>query len=94
MDYLNLNYQTTSSQWMTQDYSKDQLSLSRRNIDNDFENGIMPNLYGMNLMDAVYLLENAGLKVSFSGSGHIINQSIKKGMSLSKNELIKLQASL
>ena len=94
LDYLNLNYQTTSSQWMTQDYSKDQLSLSRRNIDNDFENGIMPNLYGMNLMDAVYLLENAGLKVSFSGSGHIINQSIKKGMSLSKNELIKLQASL
>ena len=94
LDYLNLNYQTTSSQWMTQDYSKDQLSLSRRNIDNDFENGIMPNLYGMNLMDAVYLLENAGLKVSFSGSGHIINQSIKKGMSLSKNEMIKLQASL
>ena len=94
LDYLNLNYQTTSSQWMTQDYSKDQLSLSRRNIDNDFENGIMPNLYGMNLMDAVYLLENAGLKVSFSGSGHIINQSIQKGMSLSKNELIKLQASL
>ena len=24
----------------------------------DFEEGLMPNLFGMNLLDAVYLLEN------------------------------------
>ena len=94
LNYLNLNYNTTQSKWMIQNYSTDQLNLNRRNIDNDFENGIMPNLYGMNLMDAIFLLENAGLKVSFSGSGHIINQSVKKGMSISKHEEIKLQASL
>ena len=94
LDYLNLNYSSTSSEWMTQEYSRNKLKLNTRNIDKDFENGIMPNLYGMNLMDAIYLLENAGLKVSFSGSGHVINQSIKKGKNIKINEEIKLRASL
>ena len=94
LDYLNLTYSSTSSEWMTQEYSRNKLKLNTRNIDKDFENGIMPNLYGMNLMDAIYLLENAGLKVSFSGSGHVINQSIKKGKNIKINEEIKLRASL
>ena len=94
LNYLNLNYSSTSSEWMTQEYSRNKLKLNTRNIDKDFENGIMPNLYGMNLMDAIYLLENAGLKVSFSGSGHVINQSIKKGKNIKINEEIKLHASL
>ena len=94
LNYLNLNYSSTSSEWMTQEYSRNKLKLNTRNIYRDFENGIMPNLYGMNLMDAIYLLENAGLKVSFSGSGHVINQSIKKGKNIEINEEIKLRASL
>ena len=94
LDYLNLTYSSTSSEWMTQEYSRNKLKLNTRNIYRDFENGIMPNLYGMNLMDAIYLLENAGLKVSFSGSGHVINQSIKKGKNIKINEEIKLHASL
>ena len=94
LDYLNLTYSSTSSEWMTQEYSRNKLKLNTRNIYRDFENGIMPNLYGMNLMDAIYLLENAGLKVSFSGSGHITNQSIKKGKNIETNEEIKLRASL
>ena len=94
LNYLNLNYSSTSSEWMTQEYSRNKLKLNTRNIYRDFENGIMPNLYGMNLMDAIYLLENAGLKVSFSGSGHVINQSIKKGKNIKINEEIKLRASL
>ena len=94
LDYLNLNYSSTSSEWMTQEYSRNKLKLNTRNIYRDFENGIMPNLYGMNLMDAIYLLENAGLKVSFSGFGHITNQSIKKGKKIETDEEIKLHASL
>jgi len=94
LNYLNLNYSSTSSEWMTQEYSRNKLKLNTRNIYRDFENGIMPNLYGMNLMDAIYLLENAGLKVSFSGFGHITNQSIKKGKKIETDEEIKLHASL
>ena len=37
-----------------------------------FEKGLMPNLFGMNLLDAVFLLENAGLKVEINGKGLII----------------------
>tara|TARA_A100000164_G_scaffold135487_1_gene120230 strand:+ start:758 stop:946 length:189 start_codon:yes stop_codon:yes gene_type:complete len=58
-----------------------------------FKNGIMPNLFGMNLMDAVFLLENMGLDVSFEGVGHITNQSIKKGNKISNYKEIKLIAS-
>ena len=73
---------------------QDEIIMNRRNIEIDFNNGVMPNLYGMNLMDAIFLLENAGLKVSFSGKGHIIDQSIKKGKKISKNKKIKLIASI
>ena len=54
----------------------------------------MPNLYGMGLMDAIYLLENAGLKVDFNGKGSVTNQSIKKGDLLSNEYKINLEASL
>jgi len=54
----------------------------------------MPNLYGMNLMDAVYLLENFGLEVMFSGRGYIIDQSIEKGELIHNNTNINLEASL
>jgi cell division protein FtsI (penicillin-binding protein 3) len=54
----------------------------------------MPNLFGMNLSDAVYLLENAGLKVEIKGKGHIVNQSIKKGDRFWANQKISLIASI
>ncbi len=94
LDQLSLKYKSTSSNWMVQDFTQDEIIMNRRNIEIDFNNGVMPNLYGMNLMDAIFLLENAGLKVSFSGKGHIIDQSIKKGKKISKNNKIKLIASI
>ena len=74
--------------------NKNQIKLDTRSIEKDFKNGIMPNLFGMNLMDAVFLLENMGLDVSFEGFGHITNQSIKKGNKISNYKEIKLLASL
>ena len=94
LDQLSLKYKSTSSNWMIQDFTQDEIIMNRRNIEIDFNNGVMPNLYGMNLMDAIFLLENAGLKVSFSGKGHIVDQSIKKGKKISKNNKIKLIASI
>lgn len=40
---------------------------------------LMPNVIGMGLADAIYILESRGLKVSFSGSGRINYQSIPAG---------------
>ena len=74
--------------------SSKKINLERRNIEKDFEEGLMPNLFGMNLLDAVYLLENAGLQVEIKGKGHIVNQSIKKGDRFWGNQKISLIASI
>ena len=91
---LSLKHEATKSAWMVPTISNNQINLSTRNIESDFEKGVMPNLHGMSLMDAVYLLENAGLDVMFSGKGHIVRQSIKKGEFISKNTNVNLEASL
>ena len=44
----------------------------------------MPNVKGMGLRDALYLLENMGVKVVVRGKGKIINQSIPAGTPLTK----------
>ena len=51
----------------------------------------MPNVVGMGLQDAIFLLENYGLKVEFSGKGSIKGQSIPKGKSIRKGQNITLQ---
>ena len=94
LDHLSLEYSSTESDWMVQSYMKNQIKLDTRSIEKDFENGIMPNLFGMNLMDAVFLLENIGLDVNFEGRGHIVNQSIKNGNRISNYKEIKLIASI
>ena len=94
LDNLSLEYEKTKSNWMVPSYSSKKISLERRSIENDFEEGLMPNLFGMNLLDAVYLLENAGLKVEIKGKGHIVNQSIKKGDRFLADQKISLIASI
>lgn len=51
---------------------------------------LMPNVVGMGLKDAVYLLENKGLKISFMGRGKVISQSATAGTNISKGQKISL----
>ncbi|WP_430928736.1 penicillin-binding protein [Polaribacter marinivivus] len=71
-------------------------------IDKDYKNydkklskeySFIPNVEGMNGMDAVSLLENIGLKVEFSGVGKVNYQSLKKGEKLVKGKTIVLKLS-
>ena len=48
-------------------------------VEDDFKNGKMPNLKGMNLKDVSFLLEKYGLIVKVSGTGAVLDQSIKQG---------------
>ena len=50
----------------------------------------MPDLAGMNITDATYLLENMGAKVSFSGQGTVKEQSVQPGDTLKANSVINL----
>ena len=56
-------------------------------------NSIMPDLSKMELMDAIALLENFGIKVVVQGKGKKITQSIKKGSRIKKNQKIILKLS-
>ena len=90
---LNISTQNTESNWMVSQTSKLEVKLMARKIEEDLQRGYMPSLKGMNLKDAVYLLETYGLNVNVEGSGSIVNQSIKKGVKFKKGNLIKLELS-
>lgn len=51
---------------------------------------VTPNVVGMGLKDAVYLLENMGLKVTATGRGRVVNQSLAAGTNFTNNQTIAL----
>ena len=51
----------------------------------------MPNVKGMGLRDAMYLLESSGLKVGVSGSGKVISQSVEAGQAIYKGTYVSIQ---
>lgn len=57
---------------------------------NHEDTGIVPNVQGMTLRDAVYILENFGLKVSVSGNGRVKKQSVGPGARINRGETIKI----
>jgi len=48
-------------------------------VELDEKGGKVPDVRGMGLKDAVYLLEKSGLKVSFNGRGRVVSQSLRPG---------------
>ncbi len=53
--------------------------------------GIMPNVSGMGLRDAMYLIGNAGLKAKVKGSGKVMSQSIQAGNRVAKGLMVQLE---
>lgn len=53
--------------------------------------GLVPNVVGMGARDAVYVLENAGLRVNLQGSGKVKEQSLPSGSRLTRGVTISLQ---
>jgi cell division protein FtsI (penicillin-binding protein 3) len=52
--------------------------------------GLVPNVVGMGLQDALYLIENEGMVAVVNGSGKITNQSISAGAKVNKGSRIVL----
>jgi cell division protein FtsI (penicillin-binding protein 3) len=53
----------------------------------------VPNVIGMGIKDAIYLLENAGLNVRASGRGLVTRQSIDAGNKIQKGQQIIIELS-
>ena len=51
----------------------------------------MPNVVGMGLKDALYILESRGLEVRFTGSGAVQRQSIAAGQRIKAGQRVTLQ---
>ena len=54
------------------------------------DSDIMPNVVGMGLRDALYLLESRGLKVHFTGKGTVRSQSIPAGRNIGEGHYVSL----
>lgn len=52
--------------------------------------GIVPDVSGMNAKDAVFILENMGLKTTIKGKGRVISQSIAPGMAAQQGQMVEL----
>jgi len=62
-------------------------------IANDIKADIVPDVVGMGLKDAIYLLESRGMRVEFTGRGNVKGQSIDAGSKISKGQKITIQLS-
>lgn len=55
------------------------------------QNKVMPNLIGMGIKDALYLLEKSGVKVQVRGVGMVKKQSLNPGSAIGKGQSVILE---
>lgn len=73
--------------WVNAKRSNNAVVVKDREIDKLY----VPNVVGMGLKDALYLLESTGLRVSASGIGSVRTQSIQSGTVVESGKLIKIE---
>ena len=57
----------------------------------DFQTANVPNVVGLDITDAVYVLEGLGIKTNFNGQGRVIEQSLPAGDSIRTNSVMNLK---
>lgn len=75
-----------NGEWVTVNINNDVTYVSPVELDDNK----VPDVKGMNVTDAVCLLEGMGWKVTFGGYGKVKSQSVKAGTELKKGSLINL----
>ena len=76
-----------SNNWISTRTGKDAIKIIHKKT----QKGLVPNVVGMGLIDATYMLEKFGLFVQPVGSGIVREQSIKAGLRINKGQKIVLQ---
>ncbi len=74
--------------WGSTEFNQDTNSVVI--TEKEIKDGSMPNVYGMGLRDALFLLESRGLRVTFSGKGKVYRQSIRAGSTINKGYNVAL----
>lgn len=85
---IEANTDSVRSKWVNVSRVADKENLGMTDV--RIHKGLVPNVIGMGAKDAVYLMEQAGLRVSISGIGRVISQSIRPGQKASKGQAVLL----
>lgn len=84
---LGLHITKPSVMWVKGKDINGMCALSEQNV----QSGIVPNVVGLTIKDAVYMLENLGMEVRFHGKGKVVSQSVAAGSRIDKrNNVIVL----
>ncbi|MFV0507480.1 MAG: penicillin-binding protein [Bacteroidales bacterium] len=79
-----------SNDYLTSAKADSRSSVRALNI----KSGIMPNLVGMNMSEALYLLEEEGLCVDVVGAGSVFQQSIPEGTKLRRGARVSIKSKM
>ena len=91
MGDLNIRYRKTcDDNWVATRESGDTIRLAPVKI----ERGLVPDVRGMTLRDAIYILENSGLRVQFSGMGRVRKQTPEHGAKIFEGSTVSLDLKL
>jgi len=88
---LNVRYKRTADDdWVATRESGDTIRLAGVKL----QNGLVPDVRGMSLRDAMFLLENAGLRVRYSGKGKVLRQSPEHGARYNAGSVVSLEMNM
>jgi len=88
---LDVRYKRTSSEdWVATRENGDTIRLASVKI----QEGLIPDVRGMSLRDAVYLLESAGLRVRYNGKGKVLRQSPVHGSRYFEGTVVSLEMNM
>lgn len=91
-NYLDIEYQRNKpGKWTVT--KTDSIPVMQMKFRDEADEGVMPNIVGMGLRDAVYILESLGLEVNIRSTqyGRVIKQSIPAGRGIRKGARVFLQ---
>lgn len=80
----------TNTDWVASREGSDTVRL----VDVNIREGLVPDVRGMSLRDAVHLLENSGYRVKFSGKGRVLRQSPQHGARYLEGQVVSLEMNM
>ncbi|MCX6267819.1 MAG: penicillin-binding transpeptidase domain-containing protein [Bacteroidetes bacterium] len=87
---MNARPENRQSTWVRPEESYQKIVLSPEAV----SKGIMPDVCGMGLKDALFLLEQQGLNVLVNGKGTVVKQSINPGLTIYKGMPVVIELKL
>jgi len=81
------NHSSSEEDWVRTSIKGNSINWRKNTIGQ----GIVPDVQGMTFRDALYLLEQSGLTVTYEGKGRVVSQSLTAGRKVSKGDRIYIQ---